>query len=376
MNTTFRSVDIHAFDVHTLLTPLSSTNSLRPQFRFLTDAPAYHSQYAGGKSVLTSSFDVHPLSKHTQNENHFWKNYLKLFDPKATDYWQLQAPFICSTRAALVRFVADAPNVRGSIRPAIYLSALGWSTNLNIHLAGDITLSALLAFILAALNKPGAKSPAHLELAGQRASFPDIFAFFKNKLLAEVYDPQSPPHDIISKPRHLIISLSQFDGPATYYQRMIGRKGMADADQALLHSLLRGEEIKAKQLAQKLREQPYTVVPFDRRPDFMLIYFEYGALIFMQQSALAKGRRQRALSCFASNARNCAVMIWSLYNFYNVAKAKATTDQTIKGVRDNVLANLRAMGDQYLAAPGITTTSIRYGNALFNNHDKLKQLLA
>jgi hypothetical protein len=376
MNTIFRAVDIHAFDVHTVLTPLISKSTLRPEFQFLTDAALYLDHYQKGNVVETKSFHVHPLSQRIQSANHFWKNYLRQFAGASIDYWKLQAPFACSLRHSFVNLITNSADARGRVNCAAYLSPLGWSTNLSLHMSGEFTLESLLDLVLAILKRPAAAPPAHLEIEGKQAGLIDVFRRVRENLLDEVYNPQSPPQDVLTLPQHLLISLSRFDGPPIQFQKSITRKGMTDADQALMHSLLRGEEIQAASLAQKLRERKYTLVSFDRLADFLLIYFEYGTLIFMQQSAFRSGRRQRALSCFASNTRSAAVMIWSLLNFYNLSSSTAATNQAISDARTNARENLKAMGGQYLNASDLSATSIRYGKALFQTHGTLKKLMS
>jgi hypothetical protein len=376
MKTVFRAVDIHAFDVHTVLTPLISNSTLRPQFQFLTDEALYRDHYQNGKVVETKSFHVHPLSKRIQIANHFWKNYLTQYAGVPIDHWKLQAPFACSMRPSFVQLIANSINARGRVSCSAYLSALGWSSNLNLHMSGEFTLESLLDLVLAIRNRPVTVPPAHLEIDGKQAGLIDVFKTVREKILSEVYDPESPPQDRLTLSQFWIISLSRFDGPPIQFRKSITTKGMTDADQALMHSLLRGEVIDAVSLPQKLREHKYTLVSFDRLADFMLIYFEYGALIFMQQSAFRKGRRQRSLSCFASNTRSAALMIWSLLNFYNASSSAAATNQAIGDARTSARDNLRAMGERYLNASDLSATSIRYGKALFSTHDTLKKLMS
>lgn len=383
MDTTFHSIDIHIFDLHTTVRPLIAHDCIQEKLRFLVDPDGYRNQYINGQSILTDSFNIHPLSRNSQ-KNSFWKNYLSLLNESALDYWRLQAPFVCSVRQPTINLVTEGLRFQGKIRPFIYLSALGWSTNLDIHITGDIKLPELQDFILAILHKESIdnigienhEEPviAHLELNQKPASLSDIFRSFSGKLLNEVYDLHNQPNDVIKISRYLIISLSKFDGPTLHYQRALGRKGMTDADQAMLHSLLRGEVIKAKELPRKVREQPHTLIEFDQRPDFLLIYFEYGTLVFMQKSASSKGRRQRSLSCFVANMRSCAFMIWTMFYFYKAARSTAESNEDVKNTRLMVLDNLKMMGEQFISAAAKTATnSIKYGSALFK-HDGLQTL--
>jgi len=74
------------------------------------------------------------------------------FEDSTIDYWKLQAPFICSLRQPAVS-LDEHLGFQGRISPVVYLSALGWSSNLNIHLRGNIQISALLDFILGIIGR-------------------------------------------------------------------------------------------------------------------------------------------------------------------------------------------------------------------------------
>lgn len=367
----FQEIDIYMFDVHTTIKPLASNDCLQDNFRFLVEPDNYREHYTKRTTTLTKSFDIHPLSLHAQTRNHFWKNYLNLFAEADPDFWQLQAPFVCSLRQPSLTLAEDL-GFAGSIRPRIYLSALGWSTQLNIHLKGDIHLSALLKFILGIVGNEGNSG---LRLDGQPASVSFIFRNLADRLLEEVYDKAHPPKTGAPEiPKRMVISLSKFQGTPLHYKKKLGRSGMTDEEQALLHSLLRGETIKVKELAQKLQKPLHTLVRFDPDADFMLIYFEYGALVFMQRSARLNNKRQRSLSCFGSNTRSYATMIWTLFHFY--LQAANAVNPAVKDLREKVKANLLAMGNKYIASADGTRDSVQFGKAFFKNHDLLSKFLA
>ncbi|HEX5704684.1 MAG TPA: hypothetical protein VFX97_15900 [Pyrinomonadaceae bacterium] len=365
----FQGIDLYIFDVHTTIRPLTFNNCLQERFRFLVEPAAYRKTYLDAKSTLTKSFDVHPLSQHAQTKNHFWKNYLNLFSEGAPDVWQMQAPFVCSLRQPIVT-LADDLGFTGSIRPRIYVSALGWSTSLSIHLRGEIHLSALLDFILGLI---GTRGKSGLRFDGQAANISFVFRGLAERLLEEVYDKAHPPKTGAPQvPRRMVISLSKFEGTPLHYKKTLDRKGMSSEEQALLHSLLRGEEIGVKDLAQKLRSPSATVVRFEPDADFMLIYFEYGALVFMQRTARLKDKRQRSLTCFSSNTCAYAIMIWTLFHFYH--GTVNTSNEAVKAMRQQVRANLAAMKDKYLSSADTTRDSVQFGKAFFKNNTDLKKI--
>lgn len=370
LNVPFQAVDLHVFDVHTTVRPLGAPGYLQPKFQFLADANLYRQQYATKTSILTKSLDVHPLSNHAQTKNHFWQNYLNRPSTSgAFDSWALQTPFLGSLRRSTLG-LSKSLSFQGRITPVVYLSGLGWSTSLNIHLRGNIQLSALLNFIMGMI---GTKPSPALELNGQPAKLSIIFSNVAATLLDEVYDPVNKP--TTGSPeisRHTIISLSKFGGSPVHYRRTGSAPGMNTAEQALLHSLLRGEVIGARDLAAKLRKPAPTIVDFGSGPDFMLLYFDYGALLFLQQSAARNDRHQRALSCVAANMRSSAIMIWTLYYFYRTTLQDS--NKAVKEMRALVEANLLAMKDKYLSSGGTVRGSVKYAKAVFQNHDALKRL--
>jgi hypothetical protein len=229
-----------------------------------------------------------------------------------------------------------------------------------------------LKFILGITGNTG---DSGLLLDGQPASVSSIFRRQADRLLEEVYDKEHPPKTGAPEiPKRMVISLSKFQGAPLHYKKKLGRSGMTDEEQALLHSLLRGEAIKVNELAQKLQKPSHTLVRFDPDADFMLIYFEYGALVFMQRSARLNNKRQRSLSCYSSNVRSYATMIWVLFHFY--LQAANAVNPAVKDLRGKVKANLLAMGNKYTTSPDGTRDSVQFGKAFFKNHDLLSKILA
>src|ERR1051325_10881944 len=116
----FQIIDLHIFDLHTTVKPLIAQDYLQPNFKFLADANLYRKQYANGKSILTKSFDIHPLSNHAQTRNHVWQNYLnRPAQVGPPDYWELQAPFLASLRRPAIRLSKNL-SFTGRITPVVY----------------------------------------------------------------------------------------------------------------------------------------------------------------------------------------------------------------------------------------------------------------
>lgn len=365
MDSQFHAVDIHIFDFHSAVKPLSSPACLQNNFQFLSKADEYRKMYASGQGVLTPSFYVHPLSQRSRKHNHFWKRYLEIWHGNALDPWKLQVPFVCSPRQPVLKLATEGTGFESKVRPFVYLSAMGWSTNLNLHLSGDIKLPKLRDFI-GQLKKSGPGNSL-FRIDDKPHDLSQVFQYFSRKILEEVYAPDSPPEDTLQLPRHFVVSLSQFTGPLLNYKATLWTKGkaMKDEDRALLHSILLGRAVTVPELAQILKARQHSFIQF-KGPDFALAYFGKGILAFLQQSALKGSGRRASISCFASNIRTCSMMIWSLLNFYKEAGSWAQSNPLIAELREAVKFNLQKIPSRY---------TNEYCRALYSNHAELKGLL-
>jgi hypothetical protein len=375
MNATFSEVDIHIFDVYTTVRPLLVEGCFQPKFQFLVQPDAYREKYKGNGWVLTPSFNVHHLSGRFQRHNHFWKNYLPIQDG---DYWKLQFPFVCSFNRRPVTLRSSEAGFEGSVSSQIYLSALGWSSNLDIHLTGNIKLPKLRDFVGALRGvQPAEQEGAWLLLRAQSgdcqpANLSDIFSHFRDLLLAEVYSPDSPPQAIRHEERQFVISLAEFDGRIISFRQTPRGEGMTEADRAMLYSVLRGRSFDVGSFRKEIVAQPFTLTNFTDRQDFMITIFDYGTLMFLQQGAHKQSGGRGRLSCFASNVRSFAQITWMLYYFYQDSQ-QAAANPTVAALRDAVKVNLQRMRDRYNNIPHTTNTSLRYAKALFS-HDKIRRL--
>jgi hypothetical protein len=111
-----------------------------------------------------------------------------------------------------------------------------------------------------------------------------------------------------------VVSLNNFTGDLTEY------KQMSAADQALLRSILFGEDFNALQAIEAQRSAPLTLVEISQPYNFALTEFERGTLIFLQRDA-QRPDREAAVHCFAHNVRDALMTIFTLLNFYKDAKS-------------------------------------------------------
>ena len=96
-----------------------------------------------------------------------------------------------------------------SIRFKIYLSAVGWSTNLLIRLQGNVTQGHLRDIAYALFSN---EKVITISSMGHR-SLSEFFKYCQNSLLANVCRTGTTPYRKEVPQRHSVISLIQYEGP-------------------------------------------------------------------------------------------------------------------------------------------------------------------
>jgi hypothetical protein len=366
----FQTVDISIFDFHVVIEALLNNNAIQPQFRFLTTATDYNLQYQSGQAVQTANLKIQPLSWRMLEHHHFWKYYkFCQSDGGRPDFWKLQMPFVCVQNQSqnLINLHTDSSNFAGTVRAFVFLSGMGWSTNLEIRLRGQIKPEELTNFV----QRLPRTSASLFEINGNRKNLPDTFEYFSNLLKKEVYQPNIAEH--LTIPRHHVINLTQFTGDIAHF-----RKGRADdktmpaADRALMHSILLGEEIGIPRLAIIEKEKKFLLTEFiENEPDFALSYFDRGTLLFMQKTALTSNyakwkARRKSMRCHSFNIRNCLLMMLTLQQFYRFIEKSALTNAKIKLLRDDIGTTIRELPHWY---------NNRFCQSFYYNHGPLQKLL-
>jgi len=320
----FKQITIYAFDIHPVVSFLKdpSKTYFQPAFQFMGDKAQYQQIFLSGKPVQTTSFLFSGLPAQERAKSHWWKSYGDI-DKKngQPDIWHLQMPFVDRHFKTALTVSHDLPGVTISAFPSIYLSAIGWSVNLKIILRGDIKKADLVRFVgwLDRGNTPGLT----FNLGKDKK---EVFRYFTNLLLQEVYKKEEPPHGGMKIINQLLISLDSYEGAVTAYN------GMASGEKALMRSILFGREIDPLQLATEERNAPLMHTQISTSGgNFSLTNFEKGTLIFLQREAKTEKpinrEHKRKISCFAENCKNCTMMAYLLAEFYTkTAGATVTSD--------------------------------------------------
>jgi hypothetical protein len=306
----FHTIDMFVFDVHFTLKPLNTAALLRENFRFLVDPDLYSRQYLMAP-IETKNFIITPISPRQRKRVHFWKYYGSSSLAASSDVWALQLPFLCWPKTA-VTLAMQPTSFTSSLQPVIYLFPLGWSINIECCIEGKIDQNELISF----MGKIRSAGERPLKFNQKEYSVSKFFEALATQLRQDIFlDPDSA-EDVAKTPRHMVVSLSQFDGPIQYYRpRYAQDAAMPDADRALMHSILLGEKITIPDLAGKESGKKFMLTQFGGA-NFAISYFDIGTLLFMQEQAEPVKERRESIRCMASNIRNFSMSAFALLAFY------------------------------------------------------------
>lgn len=368
MKHTYHKVDIFIFDIHTAIDPLQVEGSVQKGMEFLVDEELYNKQHRQRLVYETSYFKIRPLTYNSRKYNHFWNNYMSIWQERGVDFWKLQIPFICVPKETKLEVESIDDTVQVTVKPIIYLNALGWSTNLTINLKGSITPTQLRTFIGKLRSKD--KDVKVFKLDDKKYSLSEIYIHFTEKIREALYYPPGTKRDIANVHRHIVVSITSYSGPIYYYKsKWQGENRMTDVDQALLHSILHGRPIDIKEFAYLNRSNKYSVIQFNG-PDLALSYFDIGTLVFLQKSA-TRNSNKMAMHCLASNIRSCSMISLLFMYFFSLAK-KSDESQTSEAARKRIYDLLSYIKKNIKHLPDKYTN--QFCRDLCDNHSDLKKI--
>lgn len=344
----FQHVEIRTFDFHLMLAPLAGGTQPKAAFNYLVDPALYNAQYtAAGAKTNTANLSFSPLHWRTLNFHHFWKHY-QTIQPAAGgkyDFWKLQMPFIGAVKDP-IKLISGSPNINGTVVATVFLSAIGWSTSLNISIAGQMTTAELSDFV----GKLSNKSTALFEIGGQSLTLPEVFEYIGKLVLSEVYEPKSI--DAIKIKRQLIVCPFEATGPVAHYPAgQVGAKRISTADRASLHSIIQGAAVSFSDVGILEKEKKFLLTQFHDGPDFAITYFDRGTLLFMLETAIDSGAARRALQskldCLLTNIRNYLLVTLDLYQFCLATANNPNLDAKTKALRADLVYSLQSIPQGY-----------------------------
>jgi hypothetical protein len=346
-----KDIDIFVFDFHLDLRPLLSPARLTKDFEFLGDPAKYHTQQSTAKPFTAGKLTVHPLGIRSRKRNRFWTRYSPGFNPGATPDWDIQVPFSIRPGTALG---FDATPGAAKVRSSIQVSAIGWSTHLELSIQGSLDLNDLHALTQRLLDKN--QQPFTLK---KTSNLSGILKYFGNLWQNAAFkDPQVSPRDSNPIQRHIVISISGYNGAAKPYRRKVGStNAMTGTECAQLHGILLGQPFTVQELA----AADYTYVSFGNSNNFAISYFGHGSLIFMQEEALESKKRRESMRCMARNLSHFSQLALSL----PIVLRNPASGPPLKTLQGTLKNCLKSLGDNY---------TNEFCSAWFKKHSLLQQL--
>jgi hypothetical protein len=351
MDYVFNSVEIFEFDIRVAVQPLllPETKAVQSQCLFLVQKDNYRTQYQQKNGIRTATFKIRPLTDRVLKRNHFWRRYKEIWlNNGSPDYWRLQMPFLCkpstTIRLNLKELELEGASIQGSVEPRIFLSALGWSVNLHFRLQGRMEPAQLVSFIGRLRNR----NIYPLLVDGKEKTLGGTHGFLSDYIRNEIYSQENPPADILKLPRHLVVSISRFDGPKRLYRKRFHDKPelmeMTDEDRALIHSIVYGRPVSNEEAI----EQKVSLTQFDDA-NFALTEFDHGTLLFMQEAAAigSVDRSEASLKCLCWNIQTCSMMILTWLSFYEIAARYGNLSPKVQDLRNGVQHTLQELRDRY-----------------------------
>lgn len=371
MTYVFRRLDITWFDVHIALRPLEvpESQAVQEACRFLVRGKEYGERYASQTATETPHFRIRPLSPRELGWGHFWKSYSQTWWRNGKpDYWKLQLPFLCKLRQPirLDRKAAGLPPdaVHACVVPEVFLSALGWSVNIKVQLSGRIEINALIAF-LDRLRDPKCRA---FIVDGRNRSLPEaqesISQMLVDDVYADVYVQQNGLAGILMVHRHMVVSVTDFEGPRQPYRStwrdQSGSDEMNAGDRALMQSILHMRPVSVEEAA----KQQIAHTPFDHA-NFAISNFDHGTLLFMQDMAKrdVAEKSQRSLHCLDRNVCRFSMMILMWMRFYGATEDR--TEPKLRTLRGFAPRTLKELSETYINSVCQT---------FFRNHKGLRKV--
>jgi hypothetical protein len=312
MSYSFYDVSVSVFDVHVASSALQTPGGFQQRFEFLRDSARYNDFYRTGRDINIAGFGFRPLSKRAIDSSHFWNPYRQMAIDIGGDFWKIQIPFVCDPKRSQIKLTVHPKSLQVTIRPRIYLSTFGWSTNIRVGIRGTMNRKELIAAIGTIMNTSGASA---FSIGGNSANLTQVFQFFQAQIAKEVYSPPITPHPARRIPRHFFVSINHFNGPIKHYRNASDpNTAMTRADRALMQSLLYGQEID-------VQNEGGTNLLFTKisKENFALTDFGHGTLLFAQRLAIRRTDMHRC-HCLASNLTNCSMIARSFLEFFNLSR--------------------------------------------------------
>jgi hypothetical protein len=348
----FHEVRIVMFDINTTLAPLVSPGCLREPFKFLAGQSAYNTWHEARSAARHGGLVVRPLPAKIFDHNHFWKNYRGTGGiPPHSDYWSLQIPALAALPSVKLAVSTGDPAFTAIVRPVIFLSPIGWSTNLCFTLLGDITPAALTGFM------NGLRGGSPMAIDGAAVGVSGAFKAISSRLSAALFDPGCGCVHTVPVRSYAVIGVTSYSGSGVATGG--GSKPLTDAGRAMLFGVLQGKPFTPEAWA--AARGSYLAREIGSRGTCAITDFEKGTIIFMPVDALRNDpalHDSSQLQCVSSNVARAMMMTLMGAKFH--AKAAGSDLPAVVELRKAIRRNVTGMAKAY-DNPIFGTWAARHG---------------
>jgi hypothetical protein len=360
MSYVFRDIIIYAFDVHTTVAPFLNDKCFIQSLRFISSPDDYQLQSVAGNVVETKSFKIRPLTV-DDLAHHFWGPYSGSWQRELQpDFWRLQLPLRCELKTPALTLDAGDPAIEVYLKPEVFLSAIGWSTNLYIRLKGSFDpaqLQSIVSRLFHLQQKP-------FSLDNQPRTITEVFGHFSARIRDEFYEQKKPLVDRMTVEKSFVISPVTYSGEALHYcppvkddhpppswtYDLSADERMSDTDCASMLGILYGSPLTPGEWFDKsYRDFSHRKL---KESGFALVDLNRGTFLFMQVNAAADAGKKlkKALWCYTSNVRLCSMMISLLTKFYDKSARYEAENLKIKQLRQSIKITLKDLPSNCLNA--------------------------
>jgi hypothetical protein len=329
MTFSFTDVRIAIFDVHAANLALEepANEGFQAPFDCLLDPDRYQKFHQSDARLGSGSLVFHRLNR-TNRAARFWQAYLAVAPHAAI-------PLVCRTTPLHLELRNPIVNASTTVHSEVYLTPLGWSTHVLLDLKGDLLKRDLIDLMGGLRSGPQNPQNWPLLLGGNPARPTDVFIYYQDLLLNQVYNPQRRPHVPGDFTRHYLFAVRRAQSPQVEYPQM------AQADQALMQSLVYGRRLDAGDVKGP-GEIFYMKIS---GVNFALTDIDDHTLLFPQRDA-QKPDREAATHCLAENVRHFLTMA-NLLRFSIKGAPPADSSSLHQQFREQAEEALAGLPDQY-----------------------------
>lgn len=343
---TFTDTRIHLKDVNIvpglLLDPAGTINN--PDYLFLADESAYNKFQGADRYLLSPNFVGNRFPPRHREVSRLWQSYRKDLSGKPASLWAVQIPIYLRPRKAKLS-VKDLPNVppeKARVYAYVTLSALGWSTHIEVRLLQALKPTQLADVCDSLRGSSGGGSPYLLD--GESMSASEVFKHFRKLVRGDILSKDTQVKTAYS--RLIFIDIMGAEGALARYPKF---------PLLLLQALARTIDGKIHPAQTSIHDGEQVFLFPDLRVTFIdpgsynfsISDFNQGVFTFLQKEALDAEAKPGGVNCYANNTREMRWLAYTWIAFARLMQDESEKNSVIAGLLENGAAALGNVGKIY-----------------------------